>query len=155
MLGDRHETEMTITPDEHLVATQTTDHRQAEWLDGLAQHQLVRVGRDPVQHHACDPHARIVIAIAAHERGDGPAHRRRVDDEQHRRVEQSRHVCRRRRLTVDGAVEETHDAFDDEEVRTVLAARDAQRRRSNQFRTATDRGSAPAVRTRPSGSSDR
>ena len=43
-------------------------------------------------------------------------------DQHHRRVEQSSHVGGRRRRAVDGAVEEAHHAFDDEQVRAARGA---------------------------------
>ena len=68
MLGDRHQPEVAVTPDELFVAAKAADDWKVEWLDGLTQELFVRVGGDAVQHHAREPHARIVIAIAAHER---------------------------------------------------------------------------------------
>ena len=38
VLRDRHQAEVTITPDESLVAAEAADDGQVEWLDRLAQY---------------------------------------------------------------------------------------------------------------------
>ncbi len=83
----------------------------------------MRIRPDAVQHDPCETDAWIVIAKAAHDGRNGSAHGRCVDDEHHWRVEQARHVSGGRGRAVEGAVEETHDAFDDQQVRAGRRSR--------------------------------
>ena len=62
--------------------------------------------------------SRVEGRVAVDDRGDRAGHRRRVDDEQHRRVEELRDVRGGGELAAArGAVEEAHDALDDGDVR--------------------------------------
>jgi hypothetical protein len=117
-LDRRHEPEVALGRREALVAAQCSDDRDPERLDRLAQQLDVVVGADLVQHDAGDLDIGIEGAIAVHDRGRRARHRGRVEDEQHRRLQQLCHVRRRGQLTAArGPVEEPHDALDHGDVR--------------------------------------
>ena len=99
------------------VAAQRPDHGDAEVGERLAQQLLVVIRADAVEDHASDLDVGIEGAIAVHDRGRRARHRGGVHDQQHGRVQQLRDVRGRGQLTTPrGAVEESHDAFDDREV---------------------------------------
>ena len=49
-----HQAEVAVAPGEPVVAAQRAEHRDAERCERLAQHRLVAVGADPVEHHPGD-----------------------------------------------------------------------------------------------------
>ena len=75
-----------------------------------------RGGTDLVEDHPGDRHVWLQGGVAVHHGGHGGRHGRRVHHQQDRRLEQAGHVGCRRRGSVAGAVEQAHDAFDEEQV---------------------------------------
>ena len=116
LLGDRNQPEMAIPPGEAIVPSQDAEHRNAALLEGVSQQRLVGVRSDPVQHHP--GHADggvegpVPVDEGGHRSGEGPA----IDHEDHRSAKYAGDVRGRRGGPVSGPVEETHDAFDDEQV---------------------------------------
>ena len=132
-----------------VVAAQRPDDRHAERLDRLAQEQLVVVGADLVDDDAGDLDVGVEGPVAVHDRGRAARHRGGVEDEQHGRAEQLRHVRRGGQLAAArGAVEEPHDALDH---RDVGAGGAVQRQRRHQLRAGEERvevAARPARRER-------
>ena len=91
-------------------------------------------------------HVGVEGAVAVDDRRRRARHRGRVDDEQHRRVEQLRDVRGRGQLAAArGAVEEAHDALDDRDVGAGDAVADERR---DQLRAAEE---GVEVAARPAG----
>jgi hypothetical protein len=67
------------------VATQRTEHRNADLGERRTQDHLVPVGTDPVQDHPADPHPWVEPGEPGHHGGDRAAHRGAVDHEHDRR----------------------------------------------------------------------
>ena len=116
LLGDRDETEVTIAPDEAVVPAERAENRYPDRCDRLSQHGLVAVGRDPVEHDGGQANRRVEGREAVDDGGDGAGHGLRVDDQEHRGVEEAGDVRGGRGRAVRSAVEQAHDPLDDQHV---------------------------------------
>ena len=91
------------------IAPSTGDTRLCA---GLAQHLLVTGGADAVENHPGDPDCRIERRKPVQQRGDALALAARVDDQDHRRAEESGDVSGRAACVfVDAPVEQAHHAL--------------------------------------------
>ncbi len=110
------EAEMAFGNDEAVAARQRPEQRQTGGGERRAQHALVARGGDAIEDEARDAYRGVPPRETGDERGDGLALPIGIDDEDHRQVESCGQLGGGT-AAVGGAIEEPHDAFDDEEIR--------------------------------------
>ena len=128
MLRCLHQSKMPIGEGQQRIAAQAAEHRQARLRGRLDEQLRVPVAPDAVVDDPGDidigPKAREAVG----HRGGGGGHRPRVDHEHHRPPGGRRDV-RGRAFVRGGSVEETHDAFDEDEIRIVRSRGDGRAER--------------------------
>ncbi len=98
------------------------EHREADAIAGGAQHLVVAFAADAVQNHAAEPDSAVEGREAVQQGGQALTVPARVDDQYHRRTEQSGDLRggsfgdRGRVVFIDAAVEQPHHPFDHREV---------------------------------------
>ncbi len=107
---------MAIAPREAVVAAERPEDGDTKGRQGGTEKGFVAVAAHPVEHHARDGEVGVETGEAVDQGRHGRTHGRGVNDEYDRRFEQGGDVggtadgCRA------GAVEESHDALDDQHV---------------------------------------
>jgi hypothetical protein len=114
--GHGDEAQVAVAPRQPVVAPQGPQDRQAEGGEGVAQERLVPVGPHPVEYHPRHIEPGVEPGEPRHEGGHRAGHRPRVHHQDHRRAEGAGHIRGRGGRAVRGAVEEAHDALDDQQV---------------------------------------
>jgi hypothetical protein len=97
---------------QRVPAGQRAQHRQPDLVRGGAQHGLVPVAADLVQHHAGDPHVRVERAEPVQQRGQAAGLPAAVHHQQHRGPQQRRDLRGGPGAVGQPPVEQPHHALD-------------------------------------------
>ena len=121
MLAGWHQTQMAVGQGEGIQARQGAQHGDAEGRQGGAEQGFVVGAADPVQDHAGDRHVLPEGGEAVDQGCGGLGLRLHVQHQHHRPAREGCQVGGRAGA-VGGAVEQAHDAFDDQEVGVLFCA---------------------------------
>ena len=113
VLGRRHQAQVPRRHGQLRAPWQRAEHRQPDLVARAAQHGLVPVAADPVEHYPDDPDGRVERAEPVQQCRHTARLPAAVDHQYDLRPEQPGHVCRRAVPVGEAPVEEPHHAFDD------------------------------------------
>ncbi len=119
-LRRRREAEMTFWQHQARIAMHRAVDRQMDARHRRADHRLMRCRTKAVEQYARERHLRIIHTETERSSRCRSSHRLRVDDEEHRRIEFLGNLCRRTHA-LPPAVVESHDAFNDSDIRISSA----------------------------------
>ena len=116
MLSHGDQSEMALPPREPVVSGKCAENLYAKRCEGVPEQSGVAFTSDPVEDDPGNLDLGVERAKSVHERSDRSAHRRGVDDEHDGRREDSGDLGGGSGGTCTVAVEEPHNALDDEEL---------------------------------------
>ena len=123
------EAQMALRQRQVLGARQTAEDRQAERRHGPAQRLGMRLAADAVEDHAGNGDVGAMAGEAAQQRRDRRGLAAHIDDQHHRPAGHGRQIGGRAGA-VGGAVEQSHDAFAEDELGIAAEAVEQMRRSS-------------------------
>lgn len=99
-----HKPQMAFRQNQCNIARQCSQNRNAQRLEGIAQHGFMTSATDTIKHQACNEHVLAEPAEAGNQRGNGMGLFCAIDHQHYRQIEQLCQISRRT-LPVQSAVE--------------------------------------------------